>query len=304
MKPSGIFYRFNLCNLVYTLAVIVWGAFVRASESGAGCGAHWPLCNGEILPTSPSLEMLIEFTHRWTSGISLMLVAVGVFLAHKLGEKGSPIKRAANFTGLAIVLEALIGAGLVLLKLVEFDQSMARAISISMHLVNTVFLVASLVSLTYLSKDDSAYQPGRRNFFPKDAFYRGTLAVFIILGISGAVAALGDTLFKSTSLASGFAQDLASDAHFLVKLRIFHPAFACLWLFLGFIWSQKLLTRPDLIRVRGFFLTALVSQFTLGIINWLLLAPTYLQLVHLCIAQVVFISFWLSGLLWSEKELA
>jgi cytochrome c oxidase assembly protein subunit 15 len=300
-KSDRIFFRFNCVNLIYTLAVIVWGAFVRASGSGAGCGAHWPLCNGEILPTSSRLQTLIEFTHRSTSGISLVLVGVGWFLANKFSEKGSPVKRAANYTVLAIIVEALLGAALVLLKLVEFDQSMARAVSISLHLLNTLFLIASLVTLTYLSKSQTNYQKSSRKLFPKNSFFRGAFAAFLILGISGAIAALGDTLFKSPTLSYGMAQDLSPNAHFLIKLRIFHPVLACIWITLGFLWSQRLLANPKFFRIRSIFITAMVVQFSLGLLNWVLLAPIGLQLIHLLVADLVFLSFWVSGLMASEE---
>jgi cytochrome c oxidase assembly protein subunit 15 len=301
-KSHALFFRFNLINLTYTLAVIVWGAFVRASGSGAGCGAHWPLCNGEILPTSNRLQTLIEFTHRSTSGISLLLVAVGWVIAFRLGAKGSRIRRAATLTVVAIILEALLGASLVLLKLVEFDQSIARAVSISAHLVNTLFLLATLVTLTFLSNEADSYRPGKLIFFPKDRFFRWVLGVFICLGISGTIAALGDTLFKSPTLSYGLAQELTPNAHFLIRLRVLHPVFACLWVFLGFLWSQKLMDKPELNFVRNFFVSVLVLQFSLGFLNWILLAPVPLQLIHLLVADTVFIAFWLTGLRWSKVE--
>jgi heme A synthase len=68
--------RFAWGVLVYNLGVIVWGAYVRATRSGAGCGAHWPLCNGEVIPQSPDAAMLIEFSHRVTSGLALVSVVV------------------------------------------------------------------------------------------------------------------------------------------------------------------------------------------------------------------------------------
>src|SRR5450755_2070071 len=68
--------RFAWFLVAYNVAVIVWGAYVRATGSGAGCGSHWPLCNGEFLPTTPQTQTVIEFTHRVTSGVSLVLAAI------------------------------------------------------------------------------------------------------------------------------------------------------------------------------------------------------------------------------------
>ena len=53
--------RFAWGVLGYNLAVILWGAYVRATGSGAGCGSHWPLCNGTIVQPSPTTATLIEF---------------------------------------------------------------------------------------------------------------------------------------------------------------------------------------------------------------------------------------------------
>jgi len=47
--------------LAYSILVILWGAYVRISFSGDGCGDHWPLCHGEVIPTAPSVKTLIEF---------------------------------------------------------------------------------------------------------------------------------------------------------------------------------------------------------------------------------------------------
>ncbi|MBC7396506.1 MAG: COX15/CtaA family protein, partial [Bdellovibrionales bacterium] len=216
MEKNLNFYRFNILNLAYSLIVIGWGAFVRASGSGAGCGAHWPLCNGEVIPTSQRLQTLIEFTHRGSSGISIALVAIGFFWARRLAEKGSPIRKAAGLTAIAIVLEALLGAGLVLLRLVEFDQSALRAFSISLHSVNTLFLLGSIATLTFFSKSPEAYLRKPSRLFPRDRLFIFTLCAFLALAVSGAVTALGDTLFPSTNLMSGMNEDFRAGAHFLV----------------------------------------------------------------------------------------
>jgi cytochrome c oxidase assembly protein subunit 15 len=195
LKSKTAFQKFNLLNLFYTLIVILWGAYVRASSSGAGCGAHWPLCNGEVIPTPDRIQTWVEFAHRATSGVSLILVVFGFLWALSVAAKGSLVRRAALLTVIAIFLEAAIGAGLVLLRLVEFDQSIARAISISMHLVNTLFLLASVVSLTVLSRNESSYVPSTKKVFPRDPLFLWTLLVFVCLGVTGAITALGDTLF-------------------------------------------------------------------------------------------------------------
>jgi cytochrome c oxidase assembly protein subunit 15 len=187
-----------------------------------------------------------------------------------------------------------------LLRLVEFDQSAARAISISLHLVNTLFLLATLTTLIWKSREAKNYLAPQNssphfNLFPRDPLFLSTLTIFVCLGIAGAVTALGDTLFPAQTLSQGMQSDLASGAHFLLKLRVIHPILALFWVLLAFVWSKKL-ERPELLKVRGLFLLAVTTQFILGFVNWMLMAPVPMQLVHLLVADFVFISFWWSGL--------
>ena len=288
------FKKFNLINLSYTLLVIGWGAFVRASGSGAGCGAHWPLCNGEVLPATEQLKTLIEFMHRTSSGMSLMLVVFGYLWSRKLSPKGSWIRTSAFYSVIAIFMEAILGAGLVLLKLVEFDQSISRAFAISLHLVNTLFLVSALSTLTWYSFHPDAGMKKMKAWFPRDRFFRVCTGVFLLLGITGAITALVDTLFPATSLANGMRQDMASGAHFLLKLRVLHPIIAVTWIMLVFVWSSRF-ERVETTKIRTMLILGITTQFLLGFMNWMLMAPTGMQIVHLLVADGVFIAFWISG---------
>lgn len=301
LNSKAAFRRFNLCNLIYTLGVILWGAYVRASSSGAGCGAHWPLCNGEVIPTPDRIQTWIEFAHRATSGISLSLVIIGFFWARHLSEKKSRVSRIALLTVIAIFLEAALGAGLVLLHLVEFDQSAARAISIALHLVNTLFLLASVTTLNVESRRDEAYRASENSVFPRNPLFLWTLFAFVCLGVTGAITALGDTLFPATSLLSGMQDDLKTGAHFLLKLRVIHPILATLWILLVFVWSKNLET-IELRQIRALLILSVIVQFTFGLVNWMLMAPTALQLIHLLIADLVFITFFISGLKYEARE--
>ena len=201
MCSSDLFRKYSLFSLALTVLVIVWGAYVRASGSGAGCGSHWPLCNGQIIPSTEREKTLIEFSHRLSSGILLILV-VGLFLwAMRIFPKRTFAFKAAFFSLIAILMEALIGALLVLLRLVEQDQSVLRVFSISLHLVNTLFLLAALACTAFGSTRENARWrwPDR-----KEAWKPRTLLLgFVVLGALGAVAALGDTLFPPNSLKSG-----------------------------------------------------------------------------------------------------
>ncbi|MCU0507346.1 MAG: COX15/CtaA family protein, partial [Anaerolineae bacterium] len=123
--------------LAYNVLVILWGAFVRATGSGAGCGSHWPLCNGDVLPRAPALETVVEFSHRVTSGLSLILVLALIVWGWRIYKAGSPVRKTLVASGVFIIVEALIGAWLVLAGLTAENDSIARAVSMALHLVNT-----------------------------------------------------------------------------------------------------------------------------------------------------------------------
>ncbi len=301
LSKSNRFSWFTRMNLAYTLLVVVWGAYVRATGSGAGCGDHWPLCNGEVIPRPERIQTVIEFAHRASSGISLILVGIGYFWARKVAEKGSWIRRMAFLGVIAILLEAALGAGLVLLKLVEFDQSQARAVSIALHLVNTLFLIATLSTQAWLASDPRFFASGRRGILPSDRQFWITFFVFLALGVSGAITALGDTLFPSESLLAGVAEDFREGSHFLVRLRVIHPVLAVLWVMLAFFWSNRL-ESGSLLPFRNLLLGGVILQFLIGFLNWVLMAPNWLQLVHLFFADLVFIAFFISGLAYEARK--
>ncbi len=303
MLTRDRFSIFSRVSLGFTLLVIVWGAYVRATGSGAGCGDHWPLCNGEVIPRPKSLQTLIEFAHRASSGLSLLLVGFGYFWARRVSRVGSVIRKIALIGMIAIFLEAALGAGLVLLKLVEFDQSVARAISIALHLVNTLFLISALATQVWLCSKDGSFESREPvRVLPGDRLFWSAFGVFVLLGVSGAITALGDTLFPSTSLLSGIAEDFSPGAHFLVRLRVIHPVLAVSWVMLAFFWSSRLEGDRSLFPYRSVLLGGIVLQFLLGFLNWILLAPNWLQLIHLLFADLVFIAFLLSGLAYEARK--
>ena len=295
------FAKFAWGVLAYNLVVILWGAYVRASGSGAGCGSHWPLCNGEVIPRTSQIETLVEFTHRLMSGAALIIVIILVVWAWRSFPAHHPVRLGAGFSMFFIITEALVGAGLVLFQLVAQNASIARALSMSVHLANTFLLLASL-SLTawWASREQSVYL--KKGGLVTAGFGIGLLGV-LVLGISGAVTALGDTLFPATSLAEGLSQDFSSTAHLLVRLRILHPTIAIIvsiYLILLVYWVG--LIKPDpLSRILRRGLTILVAfQLLAGIINVYLLAPIWLQIIHLLLAD----SIWILLVILSSNTLA
>ena len=286
--------------LVYNIFVILWGAVVRATGSGAGCGSHWPLCNGEIIPTPEQIETLIEFGHRLTSGLSLILVVVLLIWAFRAYSKGHPARLGASLAMGFIVVEALIGAGLVLLELVGENSSTMRAIWISFHLINTFLLLAGLTLTALWGKT------GRTLSFEN----RGMISILVgiglggmlVLGVSGAIAALGDTLFPVTSLQEGIAQDLSPTAHFLIQLRLIHPFLALgvagYWIVSAGVIAA-LSESPRARRVSKYITIMWFAQLGIGLLNVYLLAPVWMQVVHLLMADII----WIMLILFAARVL-
>jgi heme A synthase len=290
MLPSPRFGRYAAFVLAFNLAVIVWGAFVRATGSGAGCGDHWPLCNGEVAPRPRDVAMFIEFTHRVTSGMSLLLVVGLVVGAFRAFSSGHPARRGAVLSGVFIATEALLGAGLVLLRLVGTNTSIARAWAHALHLINTFTLVAALTLTVWwgFGQSDFAWRERRRV-----AWLLGVSGVATIaLAVTGGIAALGDTLFPARSLAEGLAQDVSPTAHVLIQLRMWHPVAAVVvgaWLF-GTVWTVRKMVPTAATRALAWAFTGcFLAQLGLGVLNVWLLAPVWLQLAHLLVADTIWV---------------
>lgn len=287
------FRRYAWGVLGYNLLVIIWGAYVRASGSGAGCGSHWPLCNGTVIPREAQMETIVELTHRLTSGLALVAVVGLVVWAVRAFPRGHLCRRGAIASLLFIILEALIGAGLVLFEYVAYNTSIARAYWMAGHLVNTFLLLAALALTPWWAAPgkDSQPRPGRTLGAP--LFLLG-FAGLLVLGVSGAIAALGDTLFPSGSLAEGIRQDFSPTAHVLLRLRIWHPIIAVI--VSAGLAGVAYASRRGSPRGRVAFWSAavialVVVQLIAGLVNLLLLAPIWMQLVHLLLADLLWIAF-------------
>lgn len=295
------FARYAWGVLAYNIVVILWGAFVRATGSGAGCGSHWPLCNGQVVPRAPQVETLIEFSHRLTSGLAFLLVIALLVWAFRAYPKKHRVRWAASFSVLFIITEALVGAGLVIFGLVADNASMARAFSMAVHLLNTFLLLACLTLTAWWSSGGESVRL-RGQGMRAVLLIIGLLGV-LVLGVSGAVTALGDTLFPSASLAEGLSQDFSPTAHLLIRLRVFHPAIAicvALYLILVVIWLYSLRQNSITKRFSLLLVILLVIQLVAGVINVALLAPVWMQLVHLLLADLI----WIALVLLTASALA
>ena len=284
MQPLR-FARYAWSVLALNLGVVLWGAYVRATGSGAGCGSHWPLCNGEVVPRAPRVETVIEFTHRVSSGLALISVGVLVLWAFRAFPARHRARKAATASLALILVEALLGAGLVLFHYVAQNASAGRAIYLSAHLVNTLLLLGALALAAWWGS------PRKRATGPVRAPAAVALAATLVLGITGAIAALGDTLFPAVSFGAGLRQDFAAASHVLLRLRLIHPVVSALVGTYLLVAALAMSRAFPAARHLGWWVAALVMiQSAAGIVNLLLLAPVWMQLVHLLIADLLWIA--------------
>jgi heme A synthase len=270
----------------YLIFVILFGAWVRISGSGAGCGNHWPTCQGLVIPVEPGIKTIIEFTHRVTSGLSGIF---GLGLVLVAWRRKSPALKWALGMFFFLLVEGFIGAVLVKKELVENDASLSRAIVISLHLVNTMLLMLCAVG-TAVRLGPDGYKTR-----PTGLMLYVAMAALVLTNATGAITALGDTLFPTQpamgpELLAKIREDLSPAQHFLVRLRILHPAVAAATAAIAFgVLSYLQRQGPSKWVTAGLGLTVL--QVLMGVMNIWLAAPTALQLGHLMTAQLIWVCF-------------
>lgn len=283
--------------VAYLIVVILFGAWVRITHSGAGCGSHWPTCNGEIIPPAPSVETMIEYTHRLTSGLCGILGLVLVFWAWRRYGASHVVFRGAAATVVFLMIEAGIGAGIVLRELVADNDSVIRALAVSVHLTNTLLLTGCAAFTAWKA---GGGERGSTPLARSSAACAVGLLMLILVSMAGAVTALGDTLFPiepafGPGMFDKVSADLSAANHFLVRLRALHPLLAVagsgyvLWLFWpgrGRRWSRLVLL-------------AIAAELLIGVVNIALAAPGWMQLIHLAAAHGV----WIAALLGTLEAL-
>lgn len=277
--------RYAWLVVAYNVLVILWGAIVRATGSGAGCGDNWPLCNGDFFPHHPRLATIIEFAHRSMTGVATFLVIGLLVWTFYATIRGHRARRAAIASGILLVTEALLGAVLVLGGYVEHNISTARVVMQSIHFTNTLLFLGSLTLTAWWLRDQ--WLPPAPSANDRSLTWPAWVAIVstIVVGATGSVAALADTLFPSPSLLAGFTSDFAASSPLLVRMRWVHPAAAVV----GFCCVIWLVAR---VRSRLAWTVAglLGLQFVLGIADVLLLAPTWMQILHLLGADLYWIA--------------
>ncbi len=257
---------------------------MRITSSGAGCGNHWPLCNGEVLPHHPRLATLIEFAHRSLTGLSTLMFVVLVAWTFRQTDNGHPARSAALAAGLLLLTEGALGAVLVKGGYVEQNASPARVLVQSIHFTNTLLLLGATTAVAVLLRPFSWV----RRIEHKTSIFLA-LAAFIVTGATGSVAALADTLFPSPSLGAAIAADFAASSPLLLRMRWMHPA-ATVTLAAAGLWLALQYRSANQRFAFGLILANVLSQMSVGAINVLLLAPAWIQVLHLLGADL----FWIT----------
>jgi cytochrome c oxidase assembly protein subunit 15 len=293
--------------LAYNVLVILWGALVRATGSGAGCGGHWPLCNGAVLPNVSQIATMIELTHRVMSGGALLVVGAMFVWARRAFAPRDAARRWAGCALVFILMEALLGASLVLLGHVARNESVGRVYSLATHLINTFLLLASLALAAWFSGGWSSKQMTRAAGNGNDRAFSlaaaGPLLALVLVAVAGVITALGDTLFPSHTLTEGMRADFSATASFLIRLRMIHPFLA---VGAGFVvalaaFPEYRAKRTTPLRVlSGSLLALIAAQFAIGGLSIVLQAPLSIQLLHLLLADAI----WITLVLFTAERAA
>lgn len=296
-RRPGRFAAYAWMVLGYNILVILWGAVVRATGSGAGCGDHWPLCQGVVIPHAAQIATLIEFSHRATSGIDVLLVVGLVWMAFRRFGRGHAVRRYAAATAFFTLTEGLAGAALVLLGDVGNVVSTGRVVVLSVHLVNTFMLLASLALTAWAAGNKVSVESRER--MPRPAPTRSFYLMFgagllgaIVIAITGTIAALADTLYPARSLAAAFQWDFSGAAAPILHLRIIHPMVAVLVGGYLLIVAALTLSSPGPAaakRMARRLAGLVVLQFCFGAANIVMLTPVSMQLAHLLVADLIWI---------------
>jgi cytochrome c oxidase assembly protein subunit 15 len=293
-KPSLGLHRYAWGVLGFFILTILWGAVVRATGSGAGCGEHWPLCNGTILQPSPTVHTIIELSHRISAGaIDSVLILVLLFWTWRKTARGYLARWAVVSSVVLTLTEGALGAVLVKFGLTAESRSPMRAPIEALHLTNTLLLLAALAMTAHFLGRAVGYRWQDIRINAPLGTTVGMVATLTV-GVTGSLAALGDTLFPASSLGDAIHQDfagqLAGDGTWLLRWRWTHPTIAILAsIFL--IWLLIRAARRsgpwDNRRLSVLVVAMLVVQYVLGAVDVWLLAPVWMQVLHLLGADIL-----------------
>ena len=296
-RAQKLFARYGWFLLAYMLAAIVWGVFLRATGSGDGCGAHWPFCDGVLIPAAGApLKAYIESIHRVSTEWLGLLVIIQLAWAFRAFPKKHLARLGALATLFFTLMEGWLGAKLVLLKYVAYSDAPARIYWFAGHSVNTFCLVGALTLTAWWATTNRRLQLKHQG--PMLALVVGALVATIALSVTGSISALGDTLYPASSHLQVMEQALLPTATTVMKARPVHPYTAvvvAMFLALAAGLLNHLRPSPQTRRWALGVWLMLGVQMVIGLINVGLLAPIWMQLVHLLSAQLLWICIVLLG---------
>ena len=297
------FAKYAWFVLAYNVLVILWGVFLRASKSGDGCGQHWLTCHGEVVPSAPELKTVIEFSHRITSAldglivIALLIWAIRIWYVNR-DRVSAYVMKFAIATFVFVLIEGALGAGLVLTGNTAETLTPARPFWMAAHLLNTLLL------LTWLTITAWSATTGKTiNFWAKRrelGWIAVGVALLLLVGMSGSIAALSSMIFPSGTLTEGITKDFSPTSHMLLRLRPLHPIIAVAGGVFLFFWTgwlkKKRGTSPKVVRWANVLSILVLAQLAFGAATLLMLGPILMQLGHLFLADAIWISLILLSL--------
>ena len=283
---KNFFKTYSLFTLIFTLLVIFWGAWVRLSFSGDACGKSWPLCNENLLPTDKSA--LIEWIHRSSSGLSIILIFILLVLSLKIYSPYHIVRVFSKSSFVLILIEALIGAFLVIYGLTGRNPENIRVFVLAFHLINSLLLVGSL-SLCWRMSLWESYQINKPQIY--------FVVFFPFLALTGNIASLAGQLFPSESLFHALSLDWLPSAHISLRLRPLHPLMAISFVFV-LIWSSIFKKQLRYLGIAGF----IVASF--GFMTLVSLSPLWMKVGHLILAYGFWVFFVCSCVRRSVQALA
>ena len=287
IRPQRIAWAALIVNAV----VILQGAVVRITGSGAGCGRDWPRCQGEVLPLSHGLATWIEFSHRSLSGVALLAGFWLLLTARKRRRSMPGFAFMATLSMAFLLVEALIGAGTVLSGLTGDNVSVERGLLVAFHLLNSLALSGALALTVLYSRAGQPWPPAWRGRSGLKWLMGLGLLAMLLLMFSGGIAAMGNTMFPPESLEAGLAEDFSAQSHPLIRLRILHPFIAVavgVYLWLSLAWTGLAHPAPQAAGLRRLLAWVYALQLLVGTVNLALLGPALLQLLHLALAVAAF----------------
>lgn len=277
--------------VVYTLIIILWGAWVRISGSGDGCGDHWPLCHGAAIPLGSPVKTWIEVSHRYSTALFGVLILVQIVWVIRKGSEGSAAQKWVGLTLLFTVTEALIGRSLVKEGLVTDSESLLRLVVMPLHLLNTSALIFSQVMCAESIKFHFRLPTKLHGLGARVGLMLA--GIIVLLLTSGAIAALGAHLLPAESIAVGLQQDFQSQSHLAVKLRLLHPIAGLIipTFVAGYFFSAgRRSTNKEINNITYQLSVLTLCMMLIGIATLMSLSPVWLKLLHLTGANCIVIT--------------